>query len=275
MSHKATHTIHVTGKAHYKHLTHDVIDTIMSNDVGKIIVHGIRDAGKSVTVHKRTDENIAENGKCNAVTEAESDEDAYMVGDSRTLYNGNKDDPHTKKDERFERVERGFRGTGRGSDAIIEFDPDDSSRDCDHTRPVADYDDILMHELVHALRDAQGLVNYIPTADHGYGNAEEYLAVVVTNVYASAKGGDRFRADHTGHHLLRRSLRTSAGFLHDIHNFRLLRKYRRDWLDTFAQLARVKTDFNPFREMLHYQPRAMWPVHRSNALLFEDATSSD
>jgi hypothetical protein len=273
MSHKATHTIHVTGKAHYARLTHDVIDTIMSNAVGRIIVHGIRDTGKDVTVHKRTDEERDDNA-CNAETHAKPREDAFMVGDSRTLYNGNSDDPDTRKDERFERVKRGFKGTGKGSDVVIHFDPDDTE-DCDSTRPTADHDDILIHELVHALRATQGLMNFIPTADHNYENDEEYLAVVVTNVYASAKGGHHFRANHHGHHLLRHSLSTSAGFIQDIHNFRLLRKYRRDWLETFAALARVKTHFNPFREMLHYSSNAMSPMaHRSHELQFQQASPS-
>ena len=41
-----------------------------------------------------------------------------------------------------------------------------------------------------------GLSNPVPTVNTSYLNEEEFLAIVVTNVYVSAKGGTKFRANH-------------------------------------------------------------------------------
>lgn len=262
----------VVGSQEYKRMTLKLLDHIVSNDVGMIILSSIDRISKDVIIKARTAELIRADN-CNAETHPESEKDAFKVGDRRTLFYGTPYDPSKTgaKDVRFERPPKDFKGTGKGSDVTIFFDSEDGGCYNNHTQVSSHYDDILIHELVHALRMAQGLINYVPTQNHRYGDVEEFLAIVVTNVYVSAKGGHRFRADHMGHHLLRRSLSTSGGFIHDIHNFRMLRKYRCDWLETFAELARVKTHFNPFREMLHYPPKEMSPVHRSHSLLFQDA----
>jgi hypothetical protein len=47
-------------------------------------------------------------------------------------------------------------------------------------------DDVLLHELTHALRMVSG-VEYGRSVTGGYGNQEEFLAVLVTNMYRSNK----------------------------------------------------------------------------------------
>ena len=50
-------------------------------------------------------------------------------------------------------------------------------------------DDVLLHELVHALRMVSGVEYGQPvTGGGGYGNQEEFLAVLVANMYRSNKG---------------------------------------------------------------------------------------
>jgi hypothetical protein len=53
-------------------------------------------------------------------------------------------------------------------------------------------DQVLFHELVHALRDILGLSNPVPTVNTSYLNEEEFLAIV-EGIYVSAKGGTKFR----------------------------------------------------------------------------------
>jgi len=50
-----------------------------------------------------------------------------------------------------------------------------------------DVDDTLLHELVHALRLVRGLACRRPLAD-GWVDSEEFIAVMVTNMYLSEKG---------------------------------------------------------------------------------------
>ena len=52
-------------------------------------------------------------------------------------------------------------------------------------------DEVLYHELVRASRMIAGVMNFAP-ADHWYQDSEEYLAVILTNIYVSDKGGPHF-----------------------------------------------------------------------------------
>ena len=94
--------------------------------------------------------------------------------------------------------------------------------------------------------------NQIPTGDrfHGYKDEEEYLAIIATNVYMSANGvdNDGLRGGHDGHYALQPPLNTSAGFLADPTNRKLMKIYQLAWADAFRGLAGVKVPFNPFRE---------------------------
>jgi len=79
------------------------------------------------------------------------------------------------------------KGTGTGSSAEIYFT---ASR---HRAP----DETLLHELVHASRMVDGVWYPMPV-NGGYGNQEEFLAVLVENIYRSEKGEKR-PSDYKGH----------------------------------------------------------------------------
>jgi hypothetical protein len=87
---------------------------------------------------------------------------------------------------------------------------------------TVDFDESLVHELVHAFRDAQGKHNPVPTKNRRYDTVEEFLAVVITNVYISSKGDHWLRADHWHYHRLAPSLSSSGGFLSDENNLRVM-----------------------------------------------------
>src|SRR5207342_856269 len=77
-------------------------------------------------------------------------------------------------------------GTGEGSDAVIEFTQEIWRGEA--MRPPSDApDEVLFHEMVHASRTMRG-VSDRKTASRRYGDEEEYIAVVLTNIYMSEKG---------------------------------------------------------------------------------------
>jgi hypothetical protein len=86
-------------------------------------------------------------------------------------------------------------GKGGGANCNILFSPEvvealrKRTRKAHHGHaPAMATDEVLYHELVHASRMIAGVVNSTP-ADHWYQDAEEYLAVILTNIYVSDKGG--------------------------------------------------------------------------------------
>jgi hypothetical protein len=86
-------------------------------------------------------------------------------------------------------------GKGGGANCNIWFSPEVAEalrnriRKAHHGHaPAMATDEVLYHELVHASRMIAGVWNSTP-ADHWYQNAEEYLAVILTNIYVSDKGG--------------------------------------------------------------------------------------
>ena len=87
-------------------------------------------------------------------------------------------------------------GKGGGSDSTIQFTPGMYTGSVMAKEAKAP-DEVLFHEMVHASRQMRGVHDDLPV-NAGYRNQEEYLAIVLTNIYMSEKGQWRFRASH-GH----------------------------------------------------------------------------
>ncbi len=68
--------------------------------------------------------------------------------------------------------------------------------------PGSGSDEVLLHEIIHASRMLRG-VAYSLGVNQGYGNEEEYVAVVLTNVFLSEKKRLHLRASHTGFNVLK------------------------------------------------------------------------
>ncbi len=77
-------------------------------------------------------------------------------------------------------------GTGQGTDSIIKFSPDIFVGAVMAQEGYAP-DEALYHEMVHSSREMGGKFDAVPV-NAGYGDAEEYLAIVLTNIYLSDKG---------------------------------------------------------------------------------------
>jgi hypothetical protein len=192
--------------------------------------------------------------RCNAA--AALDPDAYDQQDDAHpegltyLPLGPKDDPKTKIDER--KVRSRTKGTGKGMDARIEFTPGVSA-DC-KGGAIFEPDDMVLHEMVHALRIIQGQdfrTDLDGVLAH-YDDDEEWLAILIESIYRSAKGRTVFRSGHTHARIntpLAHPLNTSAGFLTVAEHRRLMWHYHSTWWPVFRDLSRVtKAEFNPIRE---------------------------
>lgn len=79
-------------------------------------------------------------------------------------------------------------GTGRGSDVVLYYSPADwLAKNASSTGALPD--EVLFHELIHVTRELRGLQTRLPVdGGGGYGNEEEYLATMLTNLYLSEKG---------------------------------------------------------------------------------------
>jgi hypothetical protein len=197
--------------------------------------------------------------------------------------------PATPEDNRF-RLLRFLRGLGTLSGSGIRYSPD--------TAPVAPSrggqsppgyrppvlavhrgpDDALVYELVHALRRVEGRATHNLTLTEGYGDEEEYFAVLVQNTYASEKGvtvhrrGGPFGAEDSG------LPETSETFLgkgqrrlspEQLENRQLVSKFVSEHPALCQSLAtQVETAFNPVGEFVrnraeyphdHYLP-LVWSV---------------
>jgi Effector protein len=84
---------------------------------------------------------------------------------------------------------KGGTGTGKGADVVIFNSPEMSDP---RTRgrpsvPGVEPDEVLFHELVHASRQLRGVQTLSPVSG-GYDNEEEYMAIIITDLYLSEKG---------------------------------------------------------------------------------------
>ena len=259
--------IYGTGDKGYEQDTKKVLELIKSFAVGSAVIKAIgvaSDAKKTVLTvvpYKYDPKNDPEHlGPCNASTERQN-EDAAEDGehpDGDTYYLGRGDDPATRDhDERYDKSTK--KGTGAGSDADVHFTAGiwGQGKDCSKGKIGALPDELLLHEMVHALRDMEGHRRAQPLEGglKPYDNLEEYLAILVANIYISAKdktgkkavplrGGDPDEA-------LPDAQSTSVGFLKVSENAALLRRLWHQESSLFHDLNLVDWPrFNPIHELL-------------------------
>ena len=114
---------------------------------------------------------------------------------------------------------------------------------------IANPDEVLVHELVHAMRTEVGVADYraVPR-QKGYHYFEEFFAMVVTNIYRSEDGRKGVRNDNHG--AMIRSEITDKEFIETEGNRRHLRQFRRDHRQLFSQLKAIDDiPWNPLRHM--------------------------
>jgi hypothetical protein len=155
-------------------------------------------------------------------------------------------------------------GSGEGSDVDLNFSPEiwgvysesplqrgRYATPAKPTGPASQPDEVLFHELVHSGRDLRG-VSYTLAVTQHYGNEEEFLAVVITNIYLAEKGQVNLRDSHMGHQVLAHPEK----FLDNVQNVnpsprRLLERFRGIQPCLFESLASINVEiawFNPVQD---------------------------
>jgi Effector protein len=162
-------------------------------------------------------------------------------------------------------------GLGGGADMVLQYTPNNWGAYREHylsgqnlgpptglarsSGPGSDPDEVLYHELVHATRYLRGVLSLKPMA--GYKNEEEYLAVVVTNIYLSDKGLTALRGRYEADVALHLST-LDPGMARNYENnpehstlppMTLMRNFRQAQRDFFRDLAALspRPEFNPAR----------------------------
>jgi hypothetical protein len=145
--------------------------------------------------------------------------------------------PETKKDD--------VPGTGQGVDVIISFDPDQFATS---EGPGSLADEILLHELVHAMRDVGGKGTRCFGAPRGFNSDyEEFVAVVIANVYNSELGRP-LRKNLEGYQPLQPELCSSQAFFDKFQQYLLPLRDVHQHLYTALKKA-TGIPFNPFTLM--------------------------
>ena len=237
-----------------------------ANTVGSLLLSAIRASSKDLIILPMASYLGQGAKQCRAIEEPKDKLKSAPKGiggkdrtDRRDIwYVGRQDDSKTDDyDERYTPHGPDEVAEGGGSDAEVYFTPSEwggGQSACSGPGTSWPADQVLFHELVHALRDMQGLSNPVPTVNTSYLNEEEFLAIVVEGVYVSAKGGTKFRANHFDDSVLWSPLDTSKGFVDykdNGDNGEILNYYYSMWQPFFGQLANLtQPKFNPFREVM-------------------------
>jgi hypothetical protein len=255
----------------YEKTVLDMVKAIKGRPVGRVIVEAIETAGKQLTIRPESerpkgsfDPNRTYTGSLAATFPVDAaGKPNYAAASPATLsrtapdgpgkwYAGKSDNDETEDvDERKDpALDSWGAPRGGGSDVWLFFTPGEGNdKACSNGSGFCAElpDEILLHEMVHALRDMQGVTNPVPTTLR-YKNEEEFLALVITNVYISKKKGNTLlRKDYIHYGALEPPRNTSDGFLKDDEHRKILNYYSTLWQPVFGLLGDVETPFNPFR----------------------------
>jgi hypothetical protein len=119
--------------------------------------------------------------------------------------------------------------------------------------PGVEKDEILLHEMVHGLRQMRGTTDFHKPADFPhYDTVEEFIAIVVSNVYRSENNRPGLRQDHWGFSKLPAEQEDPKKFL-DVagasgeSNRSRMEQFKKDNPQFFDDLKRAPAAFNPFK----------------------------
>lgn len=153
-----------------------IIDTF---DTGKAVLDHLQKTKKSITIKNGSE----------GFTKPLNWETATLQGAQRL---------HCGGPNAGQKVSPAQKGKGGGSDVDVLWHPKDLT--CSGGKKCAgnQADEVLFHELTHALRFAAGKSNCVSMTGKykSYGDEEEFYAIVISNIYLSEKGKTDLRADH-------------------------------------------------------------------------------
>jgi len=174
-------------------------------------------------------------GQFNAYAEPEDEQAATMKDTIERDRHGNM--PPQGKSQ--------IRGTGTGSDTIIRFSASTFAAPGAPTGPGGSADEILLHEMIHGLRQMQGrFVREAVNGNPGMDNYEEFAAITISNLYRSETGLSQLRSDHHGFTVL-------TGPTTNVATFRSTYRQYLSFMDIeqprlCQNLRQVRCSFNPF-----------------------------
>jgi Effector protein len=137
---------------------------------------------------------------------------------------------------------RGKQGSGHGSNVAIYYTPQDHIPT--KNDPGGRTDEILLHEMVHALRMSKGKSLCLAFEDN-YDTQEEFYAILITNIYRSENRYTILRANHFGHLPLMAPL-TDDGVFYQRYKL-WIDILVTEWNPLCKSLARIRCAFNPIR----------------------------
>jgi len=129
-------------------------------------------------------------------------------------------------------------------------------------------DDVLFHELVHALRMLRGLMDLVPIRD--WDNIEDLFAIMLTNIYNSSNNRNNdLRGDHRlPFHVLGNSpLRPTEQIDEEGFYTRFSTDINRLWLslpDLCGGISRVSCHWNPLRARVNLMNNRIFPVPQAS-----------
>lgn len=157
----------------------DLIAALSKKHVGWAVMKALHDSGHTLNIVP----NPAKD--CNATTYPNSAQDAAKKGAEAE---------HCSKEAKGSNL-----GTGKGTSSKITFSPGQwvKNGQCAVGAAGRDGDEILLHEMCHAMRYAAGMRTSCFETPVGFGDYEELVAVTITNVYSS-ETNRTLRRDHEG-----------------------------------------------------------------------------
>jgi len=238
-------------------LAGDTFARVVATSCGQVLLEAIETSGgRRVIIRPRTPAELAQD-TCNAYARPVSTLDATRGGE--TLLSCTDSRPVVGRsvlDRVFDMPGRTYTGTGTGSDSELAFESAiwHSGAVCGALGAGAADDEILMHEMVHAVRQLRGLMHCAPMYGD-YDTQEEFFALVVANIYIACKTpapGDTslLRSNHHGFGPITGS---AAGWLDSHRRNRVyLGQMRREMSDFWGNLSRIPVGqcwFNPVRQV--------------------------
>ena len=141
---------------------------------------------------------------------------------------------------------------GVSTDAVVLFSPrlwgqNGRPGSFGYSGPGSDADEVLFHEMIHGLRLMVGANSAKNTLDNAYDNEEEFIAVVLTNIYMAETGTMTLRQDHGGFV----PMPQPRDFLKNPQYQNLLRNFKHKQRGFYNDLADIdirKAWWNPVRE---------------------------
>ena len=157
--------------------------------------------------------------------------------------------------------QRDMKSDGTGSDTIVNFTPEmwvsaDVSAAfgaANAAGPGVKKDEILLHEMVHGMRQMHGTSRCSATPDNpGLDTVEEFMAIVISNVYRSELNLPGLRADHWGFMPLAGDVSSSQAFIDKdkdkpTSNYKRLMQLKMEHPELCNNLKKVSATFNPFQ----------------------------